>query len=78
LHELAISVFHELDVEELWMAYGTGTNKKFMLTHEISASLGLFKARVQVFHSLTGYAKPLHSNTKEKRQHGIHEMLFLI
>ncbi len=52
---LAVSVFHEVDMDELWVSYGTGINKKYIPVHEIAASLGPFKARVlPLFHSLTG------------------------
>lgn len=52
---LAVAVLSELGSAELWIAFGTGKNFRYIPAHEISASLGPQKSVVlPVFHAFTG------------------------
>ena len=53
---LAVMVAQALPcVDELWIAFGTGKNYRYIPAHEIAASLGPQKARaLPVFHAMTG------------------------
>ncbi len=37
---IAISFFHELNIDELWIQFGVGRNKRWLPVHEYAASLG--------------------------------------
>ena len=52
---LAVSLFQELDLEELWVKYGVGDCTRYVPAHDISSSLGPFKScTLPLFHALTG------------------------
>ena len=53
---LVVAVAQTLQPEdELWLAFGTGKNFRYLAAHEIAAGLGPEKARaLPVFHALTG------------------------
>ncbi|KAK0150015.1 hypothetical protein N1851_009250 [Merluccius polli] len=52
---LAIAHVSELDIEELWVAFGTGKNFRYIPAHEIAKSLGPDKSKaLPVFHAFTG------------------------
>ena len=53
---LAVSVVKDLGQEtELWLAFGTGKNFRYIAAHEIAVGLGPQKAKaLPMFHSLTG------------------------
>jgi hypothetical protein len=52
---LAVASFYRLDVTELWLAFGTGKNLKYLAVHEIATSLGQIKSRaLPMFHAFTG------------------------
>ena len=53
---LAVAVAQTLQPEdELWLAFGTGKNFRYLAAHEIAAGLGPEKAcTLPVFHALTG------------------------
>jgi len=52
---LAIAKFHDLSLEELWVAYGTKKHYKLILAHAIADSLGEEKARAfPFFHAFSG------------------------
>jgi hypothetical protein len=53
---LAVMVAQALPcVDELWIAFGTGKNYRYIPAHEIAASIGPQKARaLPVFHAMTG------------------------
>ena len=53
---LAVAVAQTLQPEdELWLAFGTGKNFRYLAAHEIAAGLGPEKARtLPMFHALTG------------------------
>ncbi|KAK3867204.1 hypothetical protein Pcinc_027321 [Petrolisthes cinctipes] len=43
-------------MDELWIAFGTGKNYRYIPAHEIAASLGPQKARaLPVFYAMTGF-----------------------
>ena len=45
----------EIGLQELWVEYGVGNNKRFIPAHEIAMSLGPFKSHaLPLFHALTG------------------------
>ena len=37
---LAVSYFHELNINELWVEFGVGRNRRWLPVHEYAASLG--------------------------------------
>lgn len=45
---LAISVVHTLDVEELWIVFGTGKYQLCIPAHEIAGSIGPQRSRTLV------------------------------
>ena len=52
---LAIAFFRKLQLDELWVAYGSGNNYRVIPTHEIAISLGVRKSIVlPAFHAITG------------------------
>ena len=54
---LAVSVYEELKdgIEELWVDFGAGKSKKFVLTHKTFQRIGELKARsFQFFNAFTG------------------------
>ena len=52
---LAVSFALELNVEELWIHYGTGKNIRNIAAHEIAQVLGTEKCRaLRFFHALSG------------------------
>ena len=52
---IAIRLFHILDVEELWIAFGVGKNYRSIPVHDIAKNLGPLKsAGLSFFHAFTG------------------------
>ena len=54
---LAVWMAQELNevVDELWLAFGTGKNFRYIAAHELSATLGPDKAKaLPIFHAITG------------------------
>jgi hypothetical protein len=52
---LAISIFHVVSVDHLWMAFGTGKNFRYLPIHEIAMKLGSDRCRaLPLFHAITG------------------------
>ena len=52
---LAVSVVHQVDIEELWIWFGTGKNTRFIPAHEIPRSLGIERSKcLVVFHAFSG------------------------
>ena len=52
---LAVSIFQNIDIDELWIHFGVGTNAKFIAVHEIANSLGPRRCTaLPFFHSFTG------------------------
>ena len=52
---IAISFFHLLNVEELWIAFGTGSKLRYLPAHKYAVSLGEEKARSLLFlHAFSG------------------------
>lgn len=52
---LAIAFFDSLDLDELWVAFGTGKKFHYIPAHEISHGLGPLKSKtLPIFHALTG------------------------
>eukprot|EP00794_Sanderia_malayensis_P021240 gene21241-23314_t len=56
---LAISVYHQISPEELWIAFGSGKSFHYIPIHRIAATLGAQKsAALPFFHSFTGCDTP--------------------
>ena len=52
---LAVYIIPLLDVDELWVAFGTATNLRYIPAHSIAMELGPQKsAALPLFHMLTG------------------------
>ena len=52
---IAISMFQHLGISELWIAFGTGKNFRYVPIHDIVKKLGPTKARSLIaFHAFTG------------------------
>ena len=52
---LAVTATGRLDIEELWVAYGTGKKIRFLAAHEIVVALGPNRCQgLPFFHALTG------------------------
>ena len=52
---LAVAHVSELDIEELWVALGTGKNFRYIPTHKTAKSSGPDKSKaLPVFHAFTG------------------------
>ena len=52
---IAISMFQHLGISELWIAFGTGKNFRYVPIHDIVKELGPTKARSLIaFHAFTG------------------------
>jgi hypothetical protein len=52
---LAISNVNNINANELWIAFGTGKNFRYLAAHNISAILGENKAKaLTMFHAITG------------------------
>lgn len=52
---LAVSLFHAISIDELWVAFGAGKSFRYLPVHNISTKLGQSKAKVlPLFHALTG------------------------
>lgn len=52
---LAISIFHIVPLIELWMAFGTGKNFRYVAVHDIARALGQEKSKaLPLFHAVTG------------------------
>eukprot|EP00745_Piridium_sociabile_P014857 TRINITY_DN21914_c0_g2_i3.p1 TRINITY_DN21914_c0_g2~~TRINITY_DN21914_c0_g2_i3.p1 ORF type:complete len:617 (-),score=120.53 TRINITY_DN21914_c0_g2_i3:145-1995(-) len=52
---LAVAAVHSLEMEELWVALGTGRHLRYIAIHEVAHALGPSKSKcLPMFHSLTG------------------------
>lgn len=52
---LAISIFHIVDVDELWLSFGTGKHFRYLAIHEIASKLGKERCiALPLFHAMTG------------------------
>ncbi|WAR11602.1 hypothetical protein MAR_025782, partial [Mya arenaria] len=52
---LALSVYHKLNIEELWIAFGVGRNYHYIPVHTIAAILGIERVEaLPAFHAFTG------------------------
>ena len=52
---LAISMFNEMNLEELWLAFGTGSNFRYIPIHEVVVSMDpRVCATLPMFHAFTG------------------------
>ncbi|XP_031574483.1 uncharacterized protein LOC116308242 [Actinia tenebrosa] len=65
---LAVSIFNLLQVDELWVTYGSGKHLQFLPAHSIAGSLGTERASVlPLFHALTGCDTVSFFNGKGKK-----------
>ena len=46
---IALSIFHSIDVDELWIEYGTGTSRRWLPIHTYAMSLGEELCRALLF-----------------------------
>ena len=52
---ITILNFHEIAVEEIWIAFGMGRHFRYIAVHEIAAQTGPTKSKaLLMFHALTG------------------------
>lgn len=52
---IAVAAYHLLDVDELWVAIGTGDKYRYMPVHIIASQLGPRRsAALPIFHAITG------------------------
>ncbi len=52
---LAVSVVHRLDLQELWIEFGTGKNHRYISINDISNAIGALKSSsIPFVHALTG------------------------
>ena len=52
---LSVAAFAKLEIQELWIAFGTGKNFRYIPIHEIAASLDPAKSQaLPIFHAYTG------------------------
>lgn len=52
---LAISIFHIIPINELWMAFGTGKHFRYLAVHDIARALGHERSKaLPLFHAMTG------------------------
>ena len=53
---LAVALFPELNLNELWIDFGSGQNQSYFPVHAICNSLGAEKSKVLLlFHAFTGF-----------------------
>ncbi len=65
---LAVAAAAKIDVQELWVAFGTGKNFRYIPAHEIAASLGPDKSlALPIFHAYTGCDTVSAFSTKGKK-----------
>ena len=52
---LAVTASEQLEIDELWIAFATGKNFRYLAAHEIAMTLGPSKCHgLPFFHALTG------------------------
>ena len=52
---LSITSYFLLAVDDLWIAFGTGNNFRYLAAHQYASALGPDKARaLPMFHAITG------------------------
>ena len=52
---VALSMFHKLNVNELWVAFGTGKSYCYICIHETANAMGTVKCTsILAFHSIVG------------------------
>ena len=52
---LAIAAVSQLNMNELWVAFGVGRNLRYLPAHAMAAALGPLKSKsLPIFHSITG------------------------
>lgn len=65
---LAVAAAVQINIQELWVAFGTGRNLRYIPAHEIATSLGPDKSRaLPVFHAYTGCDTVSFFSTKGKK-----------
>ena len=69
---IAVSYYHLLNVQELWVAFGIGTKLRYLPAHKYATALGEKKARSLLFYMPFRDVTPYHSSLDvEKRQCGM-------
>ena len=52
---LAVSVFEQLGIDELWLDFGVGKHRKYIASHLVAQAIGRRKSKcLPFFHALTG------------------------
>ena len=73
---LAIAFYHEIQVNELWIAFGSGSQFRYIEAHGIAQALGEAKSKaLLMFHNCSGSdSTSSHSTSwqREKRAWGEH------
>ena len=64
---IAISIFHNVSLSELWIEFGTGKNLRFIPVHEISAKHGKEKCNDCSSMHLVGAIQHLQYQAKKKK-----------
>lgn len=68
---LAVSSFHTIQAERLWVSYGTGKTLKYLPIHDIAPSLSKEEAdALPLFHAITGCDTVSFFVAVEKGLHG--------
>ena len=66
---LAVALFPELNLNEVWIDFGSGQNQSYFPVHAICNSLGAEKSKVLLlFHAFTGCDQTsFFANSREKK-----------
>ncbi len=68
---IAVSIFNDLGISELWMSYNKGPDLQYIPIHEISSTLDAQKClALPLFHSITGCDTTSAFYGKGKKGHG--------
>ena len=69
---LAVAAVARMNVQELWIAFGTGKNFRYIPIHEIVASIGPNKSEALPMLLTLGVTRFHRLPLKGRRPHGIH------
>jgi len=65
---LAVAAVAKIEIQELWVAFGTGQHFRYVAAHEIASVIGPDKSKaLQVFHAYTGCDTVSSFNTRGKK-----------
>ena len=69
---IAIGMFSQLLLDELWIEFGTGKHLRYIPIHQLAANLGGDKSKKFFFHAFMDATRSHHLLELENRRHGIH------